>query len=615
MPGIVGIIGLNNSVDGLIADFEKMVDVITYNDDDLVRVVRGRRYLLAVVNIEDGSSAPRYYTNCDESIECMVDGDVFVDMDAVQRIVDEYHLCKSAQRQSLVPFLYQKYRRDFIRYIKGWFNIIIYDKIHKECLLVNSRFGMKPLYYADIKGYFVFSSEFKSLLELSIIAKKVNKKALVEYALFHYPLGKETYLENVYLLEPATCVTMSDSGVVFTNYWDQESLYSGRLLSFGESTTRAGEILQKIVNEMHLDCKTIGVSLTGGFDGRTILAVLNKDPGDAVLYSFGAPGSSDIQIPKSLSSKLHYLYIPIYLDEDYSARYFNDYAKKAILISDGRSSLARAHYPYAFEILQNTFKVVLTGICGSELLRTFSRTGPVISENVKLLYTKPRSEYAQLLTNSISLKYYRKEVVSEVKDAIVETIESIKSIRNARLSLSQRLYVFIIKEVFRKYFGPELSMESPYVYNRFPFLDYEFVDFVFKTPLCGANHDFFEHNPFKRIRGQQLYACIMDRYNAKLADMNTGRMYRPKDLLNNWGRMKVAAAYIHGRFFMQHKDEYCLDRSLGTFISNNKQILDDNEWLNTAAIDEDFRNGLWLSHRIDFFKAVSWAYWVTHYLS
>ncbi|UCG91011.1 MAG: hypothetical protein JSV97_07940 [candidate division WOR-3 bacterium] len=613
MPGIVGIIGLRNSVDPLEKNMSAMAKAMVYSDNDLVKIRKSKRHILGVVNIDDGRKINKYYANGDASIECMIDGDVFVNEERKRKIHEHHNISVSSHGQECIPYIYQECGFNFINYIKGWFNIVIIDGKENTYIVVNSRFGMRPLYYIERNGYFIFSSELKSLMECSLIKNELNEKAVVDYALFNYPLGQDTYIRNVFLLDPATIVTIHHSEVHHTVYWRPENLFQEHLISREDSLVHAEYLLKKAVNQMHRDSENIGIAVTGGFDGRTVLSLVDKEKQNLFLYSFGVPESVDIQIPKQIAEELSYHYFPIYLDDNYGTHLFDDYALKTILFSDGRSSLARAHYVYASHLLSGKTKVILTGNCGSELLRAVHLTGEVISNNAKLIfYNGADKKRATLFDDSPNTKYYNKRIVNTTMPAICDSLMSIIQSDNHRLALNQRFYLFIMKEVFRKYFGTEMSMESPYLYNRSPYLDYEFVDFIFKTPLCGANYDFFVQNPFTRMHGQLFYSSIMMNNNKDLAKINTSRRYSPYNLLTTAGRIKAGLAYLYRTLFEKKKDEYNLTLGLRHFMKNNRDVLGENEFINTKTIIADYDSGNWQKNKIEFYKALSLALWL-HY--
>ena len=113
-----------------------------------------------------------------------------------------------------------------------------------------------------------------------------------------------------------------------------------------------------------------------------------------------------------------------------------------------------------------------------------------------------------------------------------------------RLTKNQRFYVFVFEEIFRKYFGAEMVNQFKYLKNRTPFLDIEFLKAIFKTELAGIHSDFFEHNPFKRYKGQVLYAHIIRKAYPAFGKMMTDKGYKPDDLLNFFGKLNIAKGYL-----------------------------------------------------------------------
>ncbi|UCG30863.1 MAG: hypothetical protein JSV53_03030 [candidate division WOR-3 bacterium] len=595
--------------------FDAMASGIKVGKQDHLKRSRGIHHLLGVTNIDNLLNGPKLQGNGEQSVLCIVDGEVTVD-DAVSPLEQKVNTGdKEIDGHESIPYLYKEYGLDFLKYLRGCFNIVIVDKEKNIYRIINSRFGLRVLYLAKIDGYLLFSSSLRSLMQCPLIDKSINKKAMIEYALFHYPLDNDTFFEEVKTLEPATVLTVEGSRITESRYWNQESLFGKKLLSVEDSIEGADYRLTRAVNRMHAGSARVGVSLTGGFDTRTILSLLDKDRKDILLYSFGKHTSGDMVVPDRISNLLGYDYYPIYLDGDYERCHFDKYAELAVMYSDGRSSIARAHYPYAFEQIGAQVKVVLTGICGSELLRPLSNVGTVISENIRVLYTNGVSAIREMLTDGRPLRYFRKPRTRDFSERIEGSVLGLKSFNERKLTLNQRLYVFILNEVLRKYFGPEIAMESPYVYNRVPFLDYAFVDFIFRTPFCGANFRFFTQNPLDRLRGQQFYAYLIDKHSAELARQVTDRKYSPRDLITKSGKIRAAMAYLLQHSRRTPSEDYGLVRGIKMFMSKNgDSILTGNEFVNTTRILDDFKNGYWTSNLVEFCKAVSFAFWQKLYL-
>jgi asparagine synthetase B (glutamine-hydrolysing) len=616
MPGLVGIIGLDRPVRKMENCFDAMAKGIRSCTGDHYEKTRSTQCLAGVASISHASDSSAFVANADRTVLCLIDGEVFIDPEISLSEFDSRSNRKILGRQEYLPYLYEKYGVDFIKFLSGCFNILIIERKKRRYRVVNSRFGMRVMYLTQIDGYLLLSSSIKSFIQCPHVSKSINKKAVIEYALFHYPLGEDTFLEKVSVLEPATVLTIKGSEITEAGYWDQRSLFGHKILSLEESIDGTDYRLARAVKQMRAASDRIGVSLTGGFDTRTVLSLLDNNREKILLYSFGSHISRDVVIPESISNHLGYDYHPIYLDGDYENQHFNRYAMLAIEHSDGRSSIARAHYPYAFGQIGKEVDAVLTGICGSELLRPLSNVGTVISKKIRLLYERGVDFLSDIGSTDESLRYYHMPKDGDIINQIKAAAHTMKSFRDNTLTLNQRLYVFVLKEVLRKYFGPEMAMESPYVYNRTPYLDRSFIDFVFKTPFCGANFSFCSRSLLERMQGQQFYAYIIGRHNPELTRMKTDRNFAPRDLMTNVGKIRIAKEYFLSRTRRKQADDYGLRQGVKMFFLQNRgKILTDSGLINTERVSDDFNSGEWITNMVEFCKAISFAVWHNSHLA
>lgn len=70
---------------------------------------------------------------------------------------------------------YAFYRDQTAEKLRGMFAFVIYDR--EECRLYGARdpFGIKPFYYTEQEGAFLFGSEIKSFLDYPGFRKELNR--------------------------------------------------------------------------------------------------------------------------------------------------------------------------------------------------------------------------------------------------------------------------------------------------------------------------------------------------------------------------------------------------------------------------------------------------------
>ena len=87
---------------------------------------------------------------------------------------------KSKSDTEVLLNLYHKYGSDCLKYLKGMFSFVIYDKNKNSCFFARDRFGIKPLYFKKCKKQILICSEIKPILNFSK-NNRFNKKAFKEF--------------------------------------------------------------------------------------------------------------------------------------------------------------------------------------------------------------------------------------------------------------------------------------------------------------------------------------------------------------------------------------------------------------------------------------------------
>ena len=96
----------------------------------------------------------------------------------------------------------EAYGPAFVEQLRGMFAFAVWNEKKEELMLARDFFGIKPLFYTEVDGYFVFASEIKSILQFPGVPKKLNERALEQYLSFQYSVLEETFFEGIYRLPP-----------------------------------------------------------------------------------------------------------------------------------------------------------------------------------------------------------------------------------------------------------------------------------------------------------------------------------------------------------------------------------------------------------------------------
>ncbi|MDP2910031.1 MAG: asparagine synthase (glutamine-hydrolyzing), partial [bacterium] len=166
-------------------------------------------------------------------------------------------------------------------------------------VLGRDRFGEKPLYWANLAGVFVFSSELKAICRHPSFLKEIDFISLGKYFFFEYIPSPNSIFKEVKKLEPGNFLIFSAKGgsasggqngkTEIRQYWQIE---------FGEAETPLPEekiLLEKLearlnksVKERMVSDVPLGVFLSGGIDSSTIAYFAQKNSSQPIkTFSIG----------------------------------------------------------------------------------------------------------------------------------------------------------------------------------------------------------------------------------------------------------------------------------------------------------------------------------------
>jgi len=428
--------------------------------------------------------------------------------------------------------LYSQYGTDIVKYIKGSFILVIYDLKTNELKIISDRLNVLPLYYAFNNKCFILSSSLRMLLDTGLISKDLNYTALTEQIIFDYTLGSKTYFKDISRISNGNIYTVNSSGISSVNYWSVENLYNKKLFPKKVSLDLLTEQLHANTNLYCSDTEKVLIAVTGGFDGRANLALLDRKKDDFLCYSYGMKGSQQVEVPFEICEKLDYNYKPVILDEKYESEH-DKCTLEAIEHSNATAPILRSNYPYAYKMLNSFSNVIITGLFGSEVMRPLHNLGIMINDYSEKLFLSdnPEKVLKEIFNDIKEKKYLHNEIIEQSFDEIWTELKKEYFDKYKNYDKVLRFFFFILNEGVRKFFSQEIQIERVYVTTRFPFFDDDFVELMYRTPFAGMYNGFLGKSKFKRRKGQLLYAHIYERFKPELGKIRMDRGYKPNDLL------------------------------------------------------------------------------------
>jgi asparagine synthase (glutamine-hydrolysing) len=200
------------------------------------------------------------------------------------------HTFRTHSDTEVLLHLYEERGPACLADLNGMFAFAVWDRRERELFVARDRLGIKPLFYVAEPGRFAFSSELRSLVELTG-RRAIDETAFLMYLLMMYVPAPDCLVEGVRKLPPAHYLKIDRHGRIETRrYWDVERFGDARL-DEGEARERLLELLRDAIRLQQRSDVPLGVFLSGGLDSGTVVALMAEQVTQPVrTFSVGFEG-------------------------------------------------------------------------------------------------------------------------------------------------------------------------------------------------------------------------------------------------------------------------------------------------------------------------------------
>ena len=222
MCGITGFARRKQDADAARAIVKQMADLIAYRGPDGEgyytddQVALGHRRL-SIIDLEGGKQ-PMY--NEDGSLVVVFNGEIYNFQDLRDELKAAGHTFATGSDTEVILHGYEQWGKDLPGRLRGMFTFVLWDQKTRTMFGARDIFGIKPLYYYNVDGLFLFGSEIKCFLAHPDFRKELNEERLPEYLSIEYIPNEETMFRNVFKLPGAHCFTWQDGKLEIERYYE-----------------------------------------------------------------------------------------------------------------------------------------------------------------------------------------------------------------------------------------------------------------------------------------------------------------------------------------------------------------------------------------------------------
>jgi asparagine synthase (glutamine-hydrolysing) len=424
-------------------------------------------------------------------------GEIYNFLEIRAELVARGHSFRSKTDSEVVLHAWAEWGAECVNRFNGMFAFAIWDSQEENLFLVRDRYGIKPLYYAQVANSVIFGSEQRAIREHPTVVANLDKRALLEYFTFQNIFTDRTFAEDIKILPAGTILSINarTRKVTKDQYWDYHFSEPKWKIDAREYKEELDRLLRQAVSRQLLSDVEIGSYLSGGMDSGTLTALAATELPYIKTFTCGFDLSSAKGVELGFDERVR--------AEAMSALFKTEHYEMVLKSGDMERCLETVvqaieeprvgqSYPnyYVARLASKFVKVVLSGAGGDELFGGYPWRYYIGSDSKNFEeYIDNYYAYWHRLVNNTQLKQLFAPIWNEVDDVWTRDIFRDVFSNHANELATPQDYVnhslyFEAKTFLHGLFVVEdkLSMANS-LETRVPFMDNDLVDFAMSCPV------------------------------------------------------------------------------------------------------------------------------------
>ncbi|MBQ7132033.1 MAG: asparagine synthase (glutamine-hydrolyzing) [Oscillospiraceae bacterium] len=238
---------------------------------------------LSIIDLEGGRQP---MTNEDDTKVLTFNGEIYNFKILRKELEQAGHIFKTNADSEVLLHGYEQWGDGLLTRLRGMYAFVIWDKVKNELFGARDIFGIKPFYYYNGNGSFIFGSEIKSFLEHPDFVREVNEARLPDYMCFEYIPDEETMFKNVFKLLGGHCFRWRNGNMEISKYYDiKYNIDNSKTLDEWEELI--AQEFTKSVEAHKISDVEVGCFLSSGIDSSYVVKEVSKVTKDVKTFSVG----------------------------------------------------------------------------------------------------------------------------------------------------------------------------------------------------------------------------------------------------------------------------------------------------------------------------------------
>ena len=370
MCGICGIHGPHDE-----ALLRRMTGAIAHRGPDDAGFYRDGSVGLGIrrLSIIDVTGGHQPLANEDGSLWIVYNGEIYNFQEIRKTLEAKGHRFTTRSDTEVILHAFEEYGEACVHLFRGMFAFALWDAREGTLRLCRDRLGIKPLYYTQANGSFLFGSEIKAILEHPGVSREVDPEALDLYLTFQYVPGPRTLFRGIHKLPPGHWLRWQGGSVSLHRYWDLvvEDAEPGVIES--EAVAEFRDLLEQAVRLRLISDVPLGALLSGGIDSSTVVALMSHASSGVIktfTVGFDVPGEpGEIAEARAVATALHTDHHEVIIGPSH----VQDLPRLIWHMDEPIADQAALPTYFVCRLARELVTVVLTGEGGDELLGGYPR--------------------------------------------------------------------------------------------------------------------------------------------------------------------------------------------------------------------------------------------------
>lgn len=281
MCGICGEIALHGSEHPDISTVQRMMSVLNQRGPDAAGLLSQQNFVfghrrLKIIDLSEHAQQPMH--DPDLGLSLTFNGCIYNYRELRAELEAKGYRFFSQGDSEVILKAYHAWGADCVRHFNGMFAFVLQERDTRRIVMARDRFGIKPLYYAPVRGLLRFASSLPAILATADIDTNIDPVALHHYLHWHAVVPAPlTLFKGVRKLPPATLRIIEADGKAEDHLYWQQSMQPQPGDADKTETEWRDEllaVLRRAVSRRAVADVPVGVLLSGGLDSSLLVGLL-----------------------------------------------------------------------------------------------------------------------------------------------------------------------------------------------------------------------------------------------------------------------------------------------------------------------------------------------------